>query len=112
MAATTVEPSPSAGERRAGKAKSETATPPKRERVYWRAIVRTGSMIGASREKDRVEWHLAACQAPNGDGSHCNEGLHLIETVGHPDGHCIVGGACGLCEERPRSSGRSSKAAA
>jgi hypothetical protein len=30
-------------------------------------------------------------------GSHCTEGRHLIETVGHPDGHCIVGGVCGLC---------------
>ena len=112
MAATTIEPSPSAGQRPAGKAKSETATPPTRERVYWRAIVRTGGNFAASREKDRVEWHLASCEAPGGEGSHCNEGLHLIETVGHPDGHCIVNGACGVCEPRPRSSGKGSKAAA
>jgi hypothetical protein len=68
-------------------------------------------MIAASREKDRVEWHLAACEAPAAEGSHCNEGLHLIETVGHPDGHCIIKGTCGVCGDQPRASGRSKAAA-
>lgn len=102
MAATTIEPSPGSnpgGERPAGKAKAEPAAPaaPVAPRVYWRAIVRTGGQVGATRERDRVEWHLAACPAPTEVGSHCTEGRHLIETVGHPDGHCIVGGVCGLC---------------
>jgi hypothetical protein len=60
--------------------------------------------VSASRERDRVEWHLAACEVPGGGtGKHCTEGQHLIETVGHPDGHCIIDGTCGLCgaPERP-----------
>lgn len=67
------------------------------ERRYWRAVVRTGGQVGSTREKDRVEWHLAVCAAPGGEGTHCTEGQHLIETIGHPNGHCIVEGACGLC---------------
>jgi len=59
--------------------------------------VRTGGQISASRERDRVEWHLSACAVPNGEGAHCTEGQHLIETIGHPDGHCIIDGQCGLC---------------
>jgi hypothetical protein len=97
MAATTIEPTPNTGdERPAGKAKAEPAAP-KQKRVYWRAVVRTGGQLGASRERDRVEWHLSACTALQEVGSHCTEGRHLIETVGHPDGHCIVEGVCGLC---------------
>lgn len=109
MAATTIEPTPNTGgERPGGKAKAEPAAPvapaaPAKERVYWRAFVRTGGQVGASRERDRVEWHLAACPAPHAEGSHCNEGRHLIETVGHPDGHCIVDGVCGLCGAEPPS---------
>jgi hypothetical protein len=38
-----------------------------------------------------------ACEAPHAEGGHCTEGRHLIETIGHPDGHCIVSGLCGLC---------------
>src|SRR5919202_1853455 len=67
------------------------------KRLFWRAVVRTGGQVAASRERDRVEWHLAACTAPHAEGSHCTEGRHLIETIGHPDGHCIVNGVCGLC---------------
>jgi hypothetical protein len=97
MAATTIEPAPNTGdERPAGKANAEPA-PVKPPRVYWRAVVRTGGQVGSTRERDRVEWHLAACEAPQNAASHCNEGRHLIETVGHPDGHCIINGVCGLC---------------
>jgi hypothetical protein len=97
MAATTIEPTPNTdGERPVGKANAEPA-PPVKTRVYWRAVVRTGGQVSGSRERDRVEWHLAACAAPQAEGSHCSEGLHLIETIGHPDGHCIVDGVCGLC---------------
>ncbi len=92
MAATTIEPTPNTGgDPPAGKAKAEPAAPTV-QRVYWRAVVRTGGQVGATRERDRVEWHLAACE-----GRHCTEGSHLMETIGHPDGHCIVQGACGLC---------------
>ena len=97
MAATTIEPTPDTGdERPEGKAKAEAAAPIK-SRVYWRAVVRTGGQVGATRERDRVEWHLAACTAPQDSASHCTEGRHLIETIGHPDGHCLIEGKCGLC---------------
>jgi hypothetical protein len=69
------------------------------DRQYWRAIVRTGGTFGASREGDRLEWHLAACEAPHAEGQHCTEGLHNIEVRGQPDGHCLVNGTCGLCGE-------------
>lgn len=98
MAATTIDPTPETGGEgpARGKATADLQDPPK-ERVYWRAVVRTGGQVAASRERDRVEWHLAACAAPGAEGSHCTEGRHLVETIGHPDGHCIVNGVCGLC---------------
>lgn len=98
MAATTIDPTPETGGEgpTRGKAKAEIPTAPT-NRVYWRAVVRTGGQVAASRERDRVEWHLAACPAPAAEGSHCTEGRHLLETIGHPDGHCIVDGVCGLC---------------
>ena len=98
MAATTIEPTPdTGGERPAAKAKAEPAAPVA-TRVYWRAVVRTGGQVGSTRERDRVEWHLVACKAPQDAANHCNEGRHLIETIGHPDGHCILeSGVCGLC---------------
>jgi len=104
MAATTIEPTPNTdGERPAGKPKADAAEPVAKKRVYWRAFVKTGGQLGASRERDRVEWHLSACTAPQAEGNHCTEGRHLIETIGHPDGHCIIDGVCGLCgAEAPR----------
>ena len=96
MAATTIEPSPNTGGERPAKAKAE-ATAPAPPRVFWRAVVRTGGQVGATRERDRVEWHLVACAAPTEMAGHCTEGRHLIETIGHPDGHCLVDGVCGLC---------------
>jgi hypothetical protein len=104
MAATTIDPTPnSGGERPTTKAKAEPApAEPVVKRVFWRAVVRTGGQVSsASRERDRVEWHLAACTAPQTEGSHCTEGRHLIETIGHPDGHCLVEGVCGLCGAEP-----------
>jgi hypothetical protein len=101
MAATTIEPIPNSGsERPAARATGEVASPVA-PRVLWRAVVRTGGQLSASRERDRVEWHLSGCTAPQSDGNHCSEGRHLIETIGHPDGHCIVDGACGLCGATP-----------
>ena len=104
MAQTTIEPSSRPGEEpdKDQPAPTAPATPP-RERTFWRAIVRTGGQVAASRERDRVEWHLADCAAPRGEGQHCNEGQHLIETVGQPDGHCMVKGRCGRCGETART---------
>jgi hypothetical protein len=97
MAATTIEPTPNTeGEQPAGDA-TPAATTAVAKRVYFRAFVRTGGQVGASRERDRVEWHLSACTSPHTEVGHCTEGLHMIETIGHPDGHCIIEGVCGLC---------------
>ncbi|MBV9171501.1 MAG: hypothetical protein JOZ81_15605 [Chloroflexi bacterium] len=97
MPASTIDPSPNAGERPTGKPKADAGAAPALPRVFWRAVVRTAGQVSASRERDRVEWHLAACESPHGQGKHCTEGQHLIETIGHPDGHCIINGVCGLC---------------
>ena len=102
MAATTIEPEPGASKRPAGKAAKAAAadSPPSaavRQRRFWRAVVRSGGHASARRERDRVEWHLTACAVPEGEGAHCTEGQHLMETIGHPDGHCIIDGVCGLC---------------
>ena len=98
MAATTIESTSNTGSERpaGGKAKAEAA-PSVARRVYWRAIVRTGGQVHASRERDRVEWHLASCESPDAESGHCTEGRHLIETTGHPDGHCLLNGLCGRC---------------
>jgi hypothetical protein len=107
MASTTVDPSSGEAARpspRSKRATAATAVPP--ERVLWRAIVRTGGTYPASRERDRVEWHLAQCLEPHAEGNHCNEGRHLIETGGQPDGHCMVDGRCGRCGETVRHASR------
>jgi hypothetical protein len=98
MAATTIEPTPNTdGEQPAGDGTPQAAPPVAKPRVFFRAFVRTGGQVGASRERDRVEWHLSACTSPHTEVGHCTEGLHMIETIGHPDGHCIIDGFCGLC---------------
>jgi hypothetical protein len=110
MAATTIDPTPNGGGDPATEAKPEPPTEVKAEpaapatkRILWRAVVRTGGQVSASRERDRVEWHLSVCTAPKDETKHCTEGRHLIETIGHPDGHCIIDGVCGLCgAEAPR----------
>lgn len=66
------------------------------ERLFWKAVIRVGSRFGATREGDRVEWHLAACSAPDG-GEHCPEGQRLLDQMGQPDGHCVITGTCGRC---------------
>jgi hypothetical protein len=81
------------------------------ERVFWRAVVRTGATFGAGRERDRVEWHLAGCDVPHAEGSHCTEGEHLIETTGQPDGHCMIDGRCGRCGQTARRAATARKAA-
>ena len=74
------------------------------QRVFWRAVVRTGTTFGAGRERDRVEWHLASCGVPYAEGSHCTEGEHLLETRGQPDGHCLIDGRCGRCGQPARKA--------
>ena len=108
MASTTT--APAAEPTRMSRSRRATAASPQ-ERVFWRAVVRTGATFGAGRERDRVEWHLAGCDVPHGAGSHCTEGEHLIETSGHPDGHCIIDGRCGRCGQTARQAATARKAA-
>jgi hypothetical protein len=65
--------------------------------LRWRAVIRVGSQYAASRQGDRVEWHLAGCGVPAGAGEHCTNGHGMMEMIGHPDGHCVIDGACGRC---------------
>ena len=109
MASSTVEPV--AEPTRPSRSKRAAAATTPHERVLWRAVVRTGSTFGAGRERDLVEWHLAACAVPVAEGNHCTEGEHLIETTGHPDGHCMVDGRCGRCGQTARQAATARKAA-
>src|SRR5947209_8084590 len=98
MAATTTETTPDIGGERPASGEASPQKPSATgKRVRWRAVVRTGGQVSANRDRDRVEWHLAACAALDAERDHCTEGRHLLETIGHPDGHCIVDGVCGLC---------------
>jgi hypothetical protein len=101
MAATTIEPTPDTGGEQPAEAATAPSPAPAAKRVLWRAVVRTGGAVVASRERDRVEWHLATCNAAHTEANHCATGRHLIETIGHPDGHCIIDGVCGLCGAEP-----------
>jgi hypothetical protein len=108
MASSTIQPA--AEPTRVTRSKrAATANP--HERVFWRAVVRTGGTFGAGRERDRVEWHLAGCNVPHAEGSHCTEGEHLIETSGQPDGHCMIDGRCGRCGQTARQAATARKAA-
>ena len=100
MAATSIQPTPGTDP-----GSQDSAPTAGAQRLYWRAVVRTGgqSVAGSAHTKERLEWHLAACTAPRTEGRHCTEGQHLIETMGHPNGHCIVDGVCGVCGASVRS---------
>ncbi len=87
-----------------GRREPPEPAPTPEERLLWRAVVRVGSRFSAAREGDRVEWHLVDCPAPGAEGTHCDEGQHLIESVGQPDGHCVIDGRCGRCGDRVRAS--------
>jgi hypothetical protein len=110
MAHSTIEPA--AEPTRAIRSKRAATASNPHERVFWRAVVRTGNTFGAGRERDRVEWHLAGCEVPHGEGSHCSEGQHLLETRGQPDGHCIVDGRCGRCGQTARQASTATRKAA
>ncbi|MCA1648418.1 MAG: hypothetical protein LC797_24150 [Chloroflexi bacterium] len=103
MAATTIDPTPNSGGEQPATEPTPKPVAPATKRILWRAVVRTSGTVSNSRERDRVEWHLATCTAPQHENNHCTEGRHLIETIGHPDGHCVIDGVCGLCgAEVPR----------
>jgi hypothetical protein len=62
------------------------------KRLFWRAVVHV-----VDRDTIRTMWHLAACHAPSEPAVHCLHGQRLLETVGDPDGHCLIDGQCGRC---------------
>jgi hypothetical protein len=77
-----------------------------RGRLRWRAIVRVGPKLNASRGQQPLAWHLADCTDPERPEAHCDVGRLLMMPGGNPDGHCQIGGAC------PRCAGSSSTVAA
>ena len=54
---------------------------PDRGRLRWRAIVRVGPKLDASRGQQPLAWHLVGCVEPRRPDSHCDVGRLLIETV-------------------------------
>jgi hypothetical protein len=72
---------------------------PDRGRLRWRAIVRVGQKLDASRGQQPLAWHLVECAEPSRSGNHCEVGRLLMATDGNPDGHCLVEGACPRCPE-------------
>jgi len=60
--------------------------------VTWRAVVHV-----LDRDTVQTTWHIAACTAPLEAAAHCPEGQRLLETVGDPDGHCVVDDQCCRC---------------
>ncbi len=87
------------------RARRERSRSPEGQRLFWRGVVRLGSH-STTPISDRVEWHLVDGPAPRAAGTHCNAGQHLVETIGQPDGHCVLHGRCGRCGEPVRSGDR------
>ena len=53
-----------------------------RGRLRWRAIVRVGQKLDASRGQQPLAWHLVECAEPNRSDSHCDVGRLLMATDG------------------------------
>lgn len=68
-------------------------TPTTERRLAWRAVVRA-----RQREAIMTEWHLVGCSDPTLGDAHCPEGRRLIETIGQPEGHCLVKDRCPVCD--------------
>jgi hypothetical protein len=77
---------------KAARGRSAVHPPGVSRRVAWRAVVHP-------RDRDGIltEWHLAGCAGPHAAHSHCAEGQRLIQSVGQPEGHCLIEGRCALC---------------
>ena len=61
-------------------------------KLKWRAVVHTDG-----RDTVQTTWHIAGCAGTSDAAAHCREGQRLIESVGDPDGHCLIEGACARC---------------
>jgi hypothetical protein len=45
----------------------------------------------------QTSWHLAECSAPHDPAAHCAHGRQGLESLGDPDGHCLIDGTCPRC---------------
>jgi hypothetical protein len=61
--------------------------------LTWRAVVHI-----QDRETVQTTWHLAACDSPHEPAAHCPTGQRLPESVGDPDGHCLIDDNCARCQ--------------
>jgi len=60
--------------------------------MTWRAVVHA-----PDRDSVQTTWHHAGCTTPLEPAAHCPDGQRLLETVGDPDGHCVVDARCYRC---------------
>lgn len=93
--APTRESSPYAHDPAAAPKRPDHAKPlasPDADRGHWRVLVHAldNGIVQTS-------WHLAGCTAPLDPAAHCEQGQSGIESVGDPDGHCLVDGTCARC---------------
>jgi hypothetical protein len=70
---------------------------PDRGPLRWRAIVRVGQKLDASRGHQPLAWHLVDCVETARADAHCDVGRLLMATDGNPDGHCLVDATCPRC---------------
>jgi hypothetical protein len=70
------------------------SNPPAESQLRWRAVVHA-----PDREAVQTTWHMVACEAPLDPEQHCEQGRELMQSVGDPDGHCLIDGNCPRCAE-------------
>src|SRR5690349_6853969 len=74
-------------------------TEEKQRKLSWRAVVHASDKDGI-----RTTWHLTRCSAPLDAQAHCSQGRELMQGQQDPDGHCLVDGRCGRCDEASLAS--------
>ena len=74
-------------------------TEEQRRKLSWRAVVHA-----RDKEAIRTTWHLTTCSSPLDPLAHCPQGQELMKGQQDPDGHCLVDGHCGRCDEAASAS--------